>query len=466
MNDRRDGNILIVDDEESMCSYLSVVLSRDGHKVSWATDAKKALELIDDNDFQVALVDLKMPGMNGLELLARLREKNRVIAVVVMTAYSSWESAVMAMRLGAFAYIRKPFDNDEIKMVVSNALSITDHLKTMNPDELISFGNLVGNTPQIREIQNILRQVAPTDTTVLIQGESGTGKELVARALHYGSHRRDKSFIAVNCAAFNENLLESELFGHAQGSFTGAISSKVGLFKVADGGTFFLDEVADMPKQTQIKLLRAIEDRKILPVGDVEVIPVDVRLIAATNRKLDDEVKAGRFREDLYYRLNVIPIQLPPLRHRRADIPLLAGQFLARSARITGKAVEGFTSEALEKLMGYHWPGNIRELDNVIQRAVTLCADSLTEEDNVILGASSEPQEPHGPARAALDAEGKNLGEKLASVEKELIQEALEKTDWSLSRTADLLQISYRQLRYRIDKLNIKSGRLVSEDNN
>ena len=470
--------VLIVDDEESLCSYLSVVLQKAGYEVTTATSGADGLEAARAKDFGVVLHDLCMPEMDGIAFLKQLRRVAPDAVPVLMTAYSSWDSAVAAMRLGAFNYIRKPFDNEEIRQIVARAMEGRRCRAQADWTPI----NLIGNTPPMREIQSLVTRVGRTDSTVLILGESGTGKEVVARGLHQSSTRAEGKFVAVNCGAFPEGLLESELFGHVKGSFTGAAGDKRGLFEEAGGGTFFLDEVGEMPRSTQVKLLRALEERCIKPVGSVESRPVDVRVIAATNRDLRAEVAEGHFREDLFYRLNVIPIHLPPLRERTADIPLLVGHLMSRNARRGASPVGSISQEALEALMSYSWPGNIRELDNVIQRAMALCAADCIGPGDVVLGAGVAATAPQasvedessadaqsassgeridkGPATLAAPAEipeeGIDLEEALSQYERSLIQKALDKSYGSLKDTAALLKVNYRQLRYRVEKLGLK----------
>jgi len=448
--------ILIVDDEESMREYLSLVLEKEGYVVKTAADAFEALRLVEAEPLDLVVEDLKMPKMDGIELLKRLKEKNEKLPVIIMTAFSTWDSAVQAMRLGAFDYIRKPFDNQHIRNVISRALDLARHLKTGPPDtaEIFQLNNLIGTSPKMNEIQQLIRRVAPTDSTILILGESGVGKELVARAIHGGSLRSKEAFIAVNCAAFNENLLESELFGHLKGAFTGAVSDKKGLLQVADHGTFFLDEIAEMSKQTQVKLLRVLEERQFLPVGGTSPVRVDVRFITATNRDLSKEVEEGRFRKDLFYRLNVISIQMPPLRERKEDIPLLAGAFLARHASRMNKQITGISRDAMQALMEYDWPGNVRELDNTIHRAVALTdRPEITAEDLVGRLRLSTPA-PRLEL-TELSEEGVNLEKHLQDVERKYIRTALQKCDGNITKAARLLKTSFRSLRYRIKKLGL-----------
>lgn len=461
------GKLLFVDDEGSMRDLMQIALEKDGHEVDTAPDGDSALALFRNRRYDMVIHDLKMPGMGGIELLRRLREENPAVPVVVLTAFSTWDTAVEAMRLGAYDYLKKPFDNDEVRALVQRALSLKEMRE--NPADtaqmrLVSELQLVGCSPAMQEIMAMVRRVACTDSTVVITGESGTGKEVVARMLHLQSHRRDRPFIGVNCGAFSETLLESEIFGHVRGAFTGAVSDKRGLLEIAEGGTFFLDEAGEMSPSAQVRLLRALETREYLPVGGAKARRADVRFIAATNRDLNAMVEEGAFREDLFYRLNVIPLRLPPLRERREDIPLLAGHFLAACSRACGRKMSGIDDAAVRRLMDYDWPGNVRELQNTIQRAVTLArADHLTAEDIVPArqsGAVRRPDETGAEVAAAeelvaLGENGLNLDETLSEIEARYIAAALEKTGGNLTRAAELLGISFRSMRYKVKKLGL-----------
>jgi DNA-binding NtrC family response regulator len=401
--------------------------------------------------------------MDGIELLRLLKSEAPDVPVIVITAFSSWDSAVEAMRLGAYDYIRKPFDTDTIRSVVKRAIERRAYLQSCPGhlrDEGRGSGEMIGNDPLVQEVFRMINLIAPTDSTVLIQGESGTGKEIVARSIHNRSHRRDRPFIPVNCSAFTESLLESELFGHVRGAFTGAIESKQGLFRAASGGTLFLDEVADMSITTQVKILRVLEERKISPVGSTELHPIDVRIIAATNKPMEEEVRKRAFREDLYYRLNVIPLFLPALRDRKDDIPLLTGHFLAKYSRQMRKQVTKISDAARRSLHDYDWPGNVRELENIIQRHVALCEGDTIQS----LTISGKPRTIADPISAAsrperkesLPAEGFELERELENVERGYLKEALKITQGNLTNAAKLLGMSYRSIRYRVKKLNVK----------
>ena len=452
------GSILVVDDEAGMREVLSTILGRAGYDVVAAPSVAEGLAFLAERPFDVTITDLRMPGTDGISLLQQIKSRDSNALVIVITSFSTWDSAVEAMRLGAFDYIKKPFDNDDIKAVVARAMEVALQLKTHGSAEVPAYvRNIIGAGPVIQEIHNLIRRVAPTDSTILIQGESGTGKELVARAVYNCSSRSEEAFIVVNCGAFTESLLESELFGHIRGSFTGAISDKKGLLEIAHRGTFFLDEVSEMSKQTQVKFLRVLEEREFKPVGSTETRRADVRFITATNRDLAKAVARGEFREDLFYRLNVIPITIPPLRERKEDIPLLAGHFLARYSEEMGKNVTSVSPEAMDFLINYDWPGNVRELENTIQRAVALSRDAvLTTEDLVIKMRTGTPAA--ALMTKDLPPEGIDLEKRLADVERSFILSALERSNFNVTRAASLLNTSFRSLRYRIAKLGIKVG--------
>jgi two-component system response regulator PilR (NtrC family) len=452
------GRILVVDDEEGVKDLLCIMLRRCGYETEGALSGEEALENFRKRPADVVLQDVRMPGMDGIQLLRSLKEIDPDVLVIIMTAFSTWSTAVEAMRLGAYNYIKKPFDNDAIRDMVGRAL---EHARRLHAPEAsdqqagLSLRMIVGNTPQMQEVFRIVRRIAPTDSTVLIQGESGTGKELIARLVHLSSLRAESNFIAVSCSAFPESLLESELFGHMRGAFTGATNNKKGLLEVADAGTFFLDEVGDISPQMQVKLLRVLEEREIRPVGSTETKKVDVRLISATNRNLEEEVKNGNFREDLFFRLNVIPITLPPLRERRDDIPLLAGFFLARYAAAMKKNVKGFDPMAIETLVHSDWPGNIRELENVVQRAV-----AMSQGDQILLAdlfPNGERQKPPADFLGELPAEGLDLQKRLEQVERHYIEQALARTSGHIGKAAEILGMTFRSIRYRIEKLGIQT---------
>ena len=438
------AKILVVDDEANMRTLLGMILRKEGHQVIFGENGLKGWEVFQKENPDVVIQDIRMPQMGGIELLKKIKEVSPQTPVVVITAYSDWENAVEAMRLGAFDYIKKPFDNQNIRDVVSRAVSFFQ----MEKGKKENFPAIIGNSESLRKVLQTVELVAPTDATVLIYGESGTGKELIARALHLNSPRANAPFLVINCGALTESLLESELFGYKKGAFTGAIADKKGYLELAEGGTLVLDEVSEMEFSIQVKFLRALEQREFIPLGGNKAVKTNVRFIACTNRDLEEEVKKGRFREDLYYRLNVIPIYLPPLRERREDIPLLVGHFIAKYSKRMNKPVQTISKEALEKLCAYDWPGNVRELENVIQRAVALARGQEIEEVNL------------GSLRRELSfdlpPEGIDLERELEEIEKAYILKALERTEGNITKAAKLLGITFRSLRYKIQKFGIR----------
>jgi DNA-binding NtrC family response regulator len=455
---------MVVDDEPSMRRLLRIMLEGEGYRVFDTDDGNEALRRAAAEHWDVVIQDVRMPKMDGLTLLANLQKLESPPLVLVVTAFSTWDDAVQAMRLGAHDYIKKPFDNDHIRVTVAQAIGrrrLQQKLVAAGAEGVPNVGNLIGNSAAIQQVTWLIQRAAPTDSTIVIRGESGTGKELVARAIHYGSFRAQEPFIPVNCGAFAESLLESELFGHVRGSFTGAVADKKGLLEIADHGTFFLDEVAEMSPATQVKLLRVLENREFKPVGSVKTKTVDVRFITATNQDLEKLVADGGFREDLYYRLNVIPIVIPPLRERRTDIPLLAGHFLAMYSRRMRKKVTKIDDAALELLMAYDWPGNVRELENMVERAVALIDGEIVSRDDL----AGRILQPNPPCREVdLDSGGVDLERALAEVERRYIESALKSTKGNLTRAAELLKIPFRSIRYRVKKLGIsKAGERAAD---
>src|ERR671917_44086 len=374
--------ILIAEDEDLMRVILSGLLEEAGYRVAAAASAEEALERFAAEDVAVTLTDIRMAGMDGLALLDRIKDVDPEALVVVMTAYSSVDSAVAALRKGAYDYVTKPFVNEDLLQSVKNALRQRElfrenrHLRR-ELDRRYSFSEIIGTSPALQAVFRLVEKVAATNTNVLVQGESGTGKELIARAIHHNSARADRPFVAINCGALPETLLESELFGHLKGAFTGAVASKPGLFRAAEGGTVFLDEVGEVSPAMQVRLLRAVQEHEVTPVGSSAAVRFDARIICATNRDLEKEVSEGRFREDLFYRLNVIEVHLPPLRERREDIPLLARHFVKRTAREQGQDEKPIEPAAMTALINYNWPGNVRELQNAIERAFTLSGEGI-----------------------------------------------------------------------------------------
>lgn len=479
--------ILVLDDEISIQNLLRVILESEGHAVFTTDDGHVALNRIDEHGVDLIIQDLRMPKMDGLTFLKKLKEKHADIPSIVITAFGTLESTIEAMRLGAYTSLNKPFDTEEIRHTVSRALERIEVSRKVSRTS-VPFLDIISKTSLMAQVSSLINRVAPTDSTVLITGESGTGKELVARAIHFLSLRLDQPFVAVNCGAFTETLLESELFGHVKGSFTNAIADRKGVFEMADRGTLFLDEVGEMSVPTQVKLLRVLETRTFRPVGGAKDIRVDVRFITATNRVLSQMVAEGTFREDLFYRLNVIPIELPPLRERTDDIPLLAGHFLAQFAKRMNKAVTAIDDAVIERLLTHAWPGNVRELENTIERAVALCAGeriTLADLPPILLnrapsrpgtGAASGshaeirlPQQgnesrsypqtafPSGPTgtRTPLPPDGIDLDRYLMEIEKGYILEALERCNWNLTESAKLLNMTFRSIRYKVAKLGI-----------
>ena len=459
--------ILVADDEESMRDLLRLLLETEGYVVLTAADGCEALEEFRESRTKINLIiqDLKMPAMDGVTLLRHFKNEAPEIPVVIITAFSTWDNAVEAMRLGAYDYIRKPFDTDSIRLVVSRAIErqqLLENSPVALRQEIASQVEMIGNHLRIQKVMQMVRRIAPTDSTVLIQGESGTGKEIVSRAVHLRSLRGTQPFISVNCSAFTESLLESELFGHVRGAFTGAVEDKQGFFRAANGGTLFLDEIADMSLTTQVRILRVLEERKVCPVGSTENHQVDVRIIAATNKNMEEEVKEKRFREDLYYRLNVIPIWLPPLRERKDDIPLLAGHFLAKYSRRMGKDVTFISDVSRESLFRYNWPGNVRELENIVQRHVALCEGSTIEKIDLVTRLQSVNEIlPEDASGGRIPDGGIKLEECLENCEKSYLREALKITGGNLTNAAKLLGMSYRSMRYRVKKLKVTETELT-----
>ena len=450
------ARILVVDDEKSMRDLLSITLGKEGYDVLTAAGGEPAIEALHRESVDAVITDLRMPKVDGLQVLRVAKEISPDMAVIVITAVASTETAVEAMKLGAYDYITKPFKLDEVNLIVRNALErkrlrdenlyLRRQLETQH-----RFENIIGKSGVIAEVFDTIRKIADSPSTAMVTGESGTGKELVARAIHFNSFRRDKPFVSVNCGAIPEGLMESELFGHVRGAFTGAVSNKVGLFSAAEGGTLFLDEITEIPALLQVKLLRAIQVREIRRVGDTKDIKTDVRLIAASNRDLEEAVAEGILREDLFYRLNVIPIQLPPLRERREDIPLLVAHFLQKFSKELGKDVRGVTPEAMAVLERYRWPGNIRELENVLERAIVLGAGDMLDID--ALPESVRRERPvKGLDSVDLPEDGLDLEATLDAIESRYLQRALDRTGGVQTKAADLLKMTFRQFRYKLQK--------------
>lgn len=455
------SRILVVDDEESIREFLEIMLKKEGYEITLAEDGQKAKDLLAKKTFDMIISDLQMPHVTGIELLKHVKESYPDTVFMLITAFGTTETAVEAMKMGAYDYLTKPFKIDEVRLNIQNALR-SRNLEVENRSlkkELVkeySFQNMVGNSPAMHSIYDMIKRVSQTPTNVLITGESGTGKEVVAKAIHYNGPLKDRPFVTVNCGAIPENLMESEMFGHKKGSFTGAVADKAGLFEVADGGTLFLDEVGELPLTIQVKLLRAIQERVIRRVGATEDNKVDVRIIAATNRNLEEMVQKGTFRQDLFYRLNVINIKTPGLRERREDIPLLANHFLKKYNERLNKNIGGISAEAMEILKKYDYPGNVRELENLIERTValeggaTILPESLPPMVNTSSGrkmASSNEIE--------IGDDGVDLDKVMGQIEKELLIKAIHSAGGVKKRAAKLLHISFRSMRYRIEKYNL-----------
>ena len=461
-----DARILVTDDERSMRELLAIMLGQSGYEVTLADGGEMAIDLLARETFDLVLTDLRMQKVDGLAVLRAVREQSPDTVVLVITAYASPETAVEAMKLGAYDYITKPFKLDEIRLTIAKALE-RKHLKDENQAlrrelrQHRGFENFVGRSRGMVAVFEMIRKTADSASTVMITGESGTGKELVARAIHHESGRAQGPFVSVNCGAVPEGLMESELFGHVKGAFTGAVTSTEGLFAAANGGSLFLDEITEIPQSVQVKLLRAIQEREVRRVGDVRDVRVDVRLIAASNLNLGKAVADGALRGDLFYRLNVIPIHLPPLRERREDIPLLVAHFIQKLGREMGRTVRGISPDALAAFERYHWPGNIRELENVVERAIVLGSQDSIEVDalppNVL-----HPPTPEQPT-ADLPSTGFDLETTLDDLEYRYIQMALGRTGGVQTKAAELLGLSFRQFRYKLQKHGTRAaGRAAS----
>lgn len=450
--------ILIVDDELGARESLRIILKNRGYDLLVAESGEEALRIFEQQRPHITLLDIIMPDLDGLKVLEEIKRIDAKAVVIMITAAKSIETAVNAMKLGAYDYITKPFNVDEIRLIVKKAFSNLDlvgEVEYLRAEigRIYGLDNIVGKSKAMKNIFSLIKQVTDTTLTVLIEGESGTGKELVARAIHFNSSRKNKPFIDVNCAAIPDSLMESELFGHERGAFTGAHERKLGRFEVANGGTLFLDEIGDLSLSNQSKILRFLQERQFTRIGSSKPIRVDVRVIAATNKKLEKSMKDGSFREDLYYRMNVFPIFIPPLKQRKEDIPLLVNHFIRRSTQ-QRKDVKGISHEALEPLINYHWPGNVRELENVVERAVALCPKS-------VISPSDLPQNIREGMELSVDEdavlEGKlSFEEAEEAFERNIIIKALEKSNYVQSRAADILGISRRILKYKMDRLGIK----------
>ncbi len=447
--------ILVVEDEDKLRRVLELQLRSAEFEVELAASAEEAIRKADRAD--LVLTDLRLPGMSGLELLATLRRQNTRTPIIVMTAFGSVETAVEAMKAGAFDFLMKPFSLDHLMAVIHKALDVRaleDENRELRAElgRRYEFDNIIGRSGAMQEIFATIERVAPTRATVLLAGESGVGKDIIARAIHFHSPRRDRPFVKINCSALPENLMESELFGYEKGAFTGANATKPGKFEQADTGTVFLDEIGDVPPAIQVKLLRVLQEREFERLGSNKTRHIDVRIVAATNADLRAALEQGTFREDLYYRLNVVPMNIPPLRERKEDIPFLAEHFVRKLAPPNGSAVESITEEAIQRLLGYHWPGNVRELENVIERSLVLCTGKRLEAQDIRL--DSAPRAPRQPAAEQyVLPEGMTLDE----YEQAIIREALRRAEGNKSQAARMLGLTRNALRYRLSQMGIES---------
>jgi len=452
--------ILVVDDERSMCDFLEIMLQKEGYEVASTTSGEKALELLDNNFYSMVLTDVRMPGTDGFEVLRKSKEVSPDTVVIMITAYGSPEGAVTAIKEGAYDYITKPFRVEEVKLTIKKSLErsnlIRENIRLRQAvEERYKFWNLIGKSPPMQRVYDLVEKVSQTKANVLITGESGTGKELVAKAVHYNSTRKDRSFVTLNCGAIPENLLESELFGHMKGSFTGAIANKRGLLEMAENGTLFMDEIGELPLPLQVKMLRVIQEREFKRVGGTEDIKVDVRIISASNQDLQQKVALGTFREDLFYRLNVIQIKIPPLRERKEDIPLLVNHFVRKYSADTGKEIEGVSPEALELLLGYDFPGNVRELENIIERSITLETSPTIAERHIRSYLNERMISKSIPPSLEIPDEGMDLNQVVEDLEKAFILKALEHTGGVKKKAAEILGMNFRAMRYKLAKYGL-----------
>ncbi len=461
------ARLLIVDDEANLLDFLKLLFEQEGYRVTPADSLAAARQLLEERDFDLLLCDIMMPDGSGMDILRELKASNAGTSVIMMTAYSSTKSAIEAMKLGAYDYVSKPFEVEELKLLVQKALEKTELVDEnvylrKELERKYGFSNIIGRSQRMAQIFSLIERVSKTSSTVLIHGESGTGKELIARAIHFDSSRSSKRFLSVNCGAMPENLLESELFGHERGAFTGAVKEKRGLFQEADHGTLFLDEIGEMSPSMQVKLLRALQEKTIRKVGGNQEESVDARIIAATNRDLLEMIGEGSFREDLYYRINVIPIQLPPLRHRREDIPLLADHFIEKYSSQMEIDRKRMSVQAARILEGYDWPGNVRELENLIERTLALSPGAVIEAGD--LPAQLRTGGLGDAPPVLLPREGVELEGLLDEIRRNLMIQALERCDWVQTQAAEILQMSFRSFRYYAKKAGITGTRATEDE--
>jgi two-component system response regulator PilR (NtrC family) len=453
------AKILVVDDDQGMREFMEIMLTKEGYDVTPADNPVKAINLCRKTAYDLVITDLKMPKIDGIEFLKTIKDHRPETIVILITAYASGETAVNAMKEGAYDYVEKGGSIDELKQIVRQALLKNGLVGESQPPgketAAGTFYGMIGASREMAKVISTIRKVADTPANILILGESGTGKELVARAIHANSSRAKMPFMPINSGGIPENLLESELFGYMKGSFTGAYADRAGLFELAKGGTVFLDEIGELPPVLQVKLLRVVQEKTFRRIGGAEDIKVDVRIISATHQNLKERVKKGEFREDLFFRLNVIPIHMPPLRDRKEDIPLLTKHFIEKYAREFGKEVRMISSYAMELLMDYPFPGNIRELENIIERGVAMESSNIILPENLVLSEQGDVTEAN--IDLAIPEKGFDLNAKLEGIEKRAIEKALLKTKGSKTRAAELLGVTFDSLRYRIEKLNVES---------
>lgn len=457
-------HILVVDDEPSMREFLDVLLSKEGYKVSGAGNGKQAIKMIRKNGYDLVLSDIRLGDIAGLEVLKEAKQKNPDTVVIMISAYSTTEIAVESMNEGAYDFVPKPFDNTELKQTIQRALELKtlDQEKERTSSELrdhMHFNRIIGKSPGMMAIYKRIEQISPTKTNVLITGESGTGKELIARAIHENSDRKENPFVVVNCGGIPDTLIESEFFGHVKGSFTGAVSDKQGLFEAANLGTIFLDEIGELSPILQVKLLRAVQETSFKPVGGTKEIDVDVRIISATNKKLEQEVIDGNFREDLFFRLNVIPIKVPPLRDRKGDVALLAKHFAEKYSQKMEKDIVKLSSYAIDFLNSYSFPGNVRELENLIERSVALSSTNIILPESLTISMHKKRRWVEGIKGHRFDLDdveqGVNLDKILSTIEQSYLKKAMELAGGNKSKAAEYLSLSLRSMRYRLDKTEV-----------
>jgi len=454
LSGKKRAKILVVDDERSMREFLEIMLTKEGYEVIIANDGEQACEILDREVFDLVITDIRMKNINGIGVLKKAKDVDPGAMVVLISAFATAETAVEAMKEGAYDYIPKPFKVNDFKRIINDALGSKSRPREEDngSKSRCHFGSLIGESPQMRKVYDLVERVSRTKTNILISGESGTGKELVAKAIHNLSERRDKPIVVINCAGIPENLIESELFGYKKGAFTGAVADKEGLFDIADGGTVFLDEVGELSPVIQVKLLRVIQERTFTAVGGTEVKTVDVRFISATNKDLEMEVIDKNFREDLYFRLNVIPVNIPPLRNREGDLSLLAQHFLEKFSMEMGKDIRKISTYAMDILNKYSFPGNVRELENIVERSVALETSNIVLPESLALSSLRDRSNKRRNRRTDFGPEGIQLDEVMLEIERDYLAQALEIARGSKQGAAELLGINLRSLRYRLEK--------------